>query len=175
MSLLVTIHRIPLKELAIEEKKREFASIVSGKSTYKYDKVPSKYTKDQWPTRTNLHCASCFFCSTRMPFFIPVGKDGNHFVRGANPVYCSPACAMYVVLRIDDQFTRDTKAKLVSDLVFEMTGVKGIIVPSANPYTLEKLGGTVSDRDFQNNIYTLNSIVIEKMYANRVDMIDELS
>jgi hypothetical protein len=82
---------------------------------------------------------------------------------------------MFAILQIKDHISRNNKISMLNDLVEEMTSVRANIIPSPNPHSLQKFGGTVSDRDFQNNIYMMNTAVIEKMYNSKQDIIDELS
>jgi hypothetical protein len=169
--MFVTIHRIPLKSEEEETRERMLTSLVStGKViSVQYDDIPSSYIKGEWPSKSNLLCANCAYSGNRMPFFIPVGRKGNVFSRGTNPIFCSPACACYVILQVTDSSARNRKLKLIADLMEEMFNVTDIIVPSGNPAILKKFGGTVSDLDYQ------NKKVIERMYGSKCDLIDELS
>ena len=175
--MFITIHRIPLKSEEEEERKRMLSSLVStGRvSCTQYDDLPSSYIKDEWPSKCNLICANCSYSSNRTPFFIPIGRRGDVFTRGGGPIFCSPSCASYMVLQIADSSTRNRKMSLVIDLAAEMLNSTDVIVPSADPFTLKKFGGTASDLDYQNDIYSLNKKMIERMYTNRSDLIDELS
>lgn len=175
--MFITIHRIPLKSEEEEERQRMLTSLVAtGKvSCIQYDDLPSNYTKGEWPTKCNLQCANCSYSSNRIPFFIPIGRRGDVFVRGTGPIFCSPSCACYIILQITDSSTRNRKMSLIIDLAIAMFESSDIIVPAADPFTLKKFGGTVSDLDYQNDIYSLNKHMIEKMYTNKSDLIDELS
>jgi hypothetical protein len=173
MTYLVTIYKIPLRE---EKNKAHVDAMISASSRAEnYDKVPSKYEKYTWPIRTNLQCASCSYSGSRSPFFIPVGKESGCFIRCNNPIFCSPACALYVVMQLGDVSTREKKILLIRDLAREMFGFSGVITPSPNPYILKRHGGTMSDKDFHNNIYQLNPELIGMMYQNKQDMVDDLS
>lgn len=163
---VVTIRRIPK---AVED------PVIIDKPTY--SKVSREWSKKtDWPCRTNLNCYSCGFVTSRKLFFIPVIYSNSVYSRGNSPLYCHPACAVWTLLHSGKN--RDDVSRymqLIQDLCTDMTGVRGGIVASPNPENLERFGGTMSDRDFQNHICEHNTQITKALYPDLATMHAELS
>jgi len=172
---LIRVYRIPIE---MEKKTNMLDDLLSRTSITKYDKLPASFKKiSKWPEKTNLQCASCGCTTSRRPFFVPLQEtDNGEFLRGGNPMVCSPNCAVFMAkIRITDKYKYNGTYKMILRLTAAMTGIEcNIICMPEDPVNLEKHGGSITDDNYQKKIYYLNSDVIGMLYVNKEDMIKEI-
>ena len=172
---LIRIYRIPK---VIQKKTDMLDELLSRTSITNYDKLPGSFKKlSKWPEKTNLQCASCGCTTNRRPFFIPLQEtDNGEFLRGGNPMVCSPNCAVFMAkIRITDKYKYNSTYKMIVRLSIAMTGILcNIISMPEDPVNLEKYGGSITDGDYQKKIFNLNSDIIGMLYVNKEDLIKEI-
>lgn len=174
MDFVVTIYRIPIVEYKSEKKLIEL--VQKRIETRNYDIIPSIFTKlYEWPNKSNVLCATCCCKTSRMPFFIPNRIDSEGFHRGNNPIHCSPSCAIKMVnIRVRDHYLRGQKIEMIKKLTEKMTFIPNPeIIESWDPNILEKFGGKVTDKTYQDYIYINNQEIITRLYTNKKNLIDE--
>lgn len=173
MEYIVTVYRIPVSR---NTSTKPIKTTTHTDSNSNYDHLPDRFENlYTWPPNCNLHCATCGCKTKRYPFFIPHRIEEEIFYRGTNPMNCSPSCALKLInLRCQDQYLRKHKIQMVQKLTERMTGLTGChIIESWDPLKLEKYGGHITDRQYQDQIIMNNQVIMQKLYPYKKDMIND--
>ena len=169
--LLVTIYDIELNPEIPEISEDDSCEIYEKKyiEEDEYDSLPSIFTsKNNWPTHTNLKCLNCGCVTKRIPGFIPVSKNTKgDIIRGTNPHVCSKSCAYTQIYLLYKGNQLLFIQELVDELFDRISNCNIQVTPAPYPSVLRKYGGTMTDDEFQHEIYFNNQLVIESQYANK--------
>ena len=150
------------EELADKKFLREEFTNVSKYVQTVYDKIPSKFTLDDWPTETNLLCWQCGFTFDGKPTFIPtyIRESASGIEFGVKGNMCTFNCAARWIisncnLNIEDRWRYQDNLNI---LYFLFTGTHTQIKPAPEKICLKKYGGELSDEEYWEELKKLDVV-----------------
>ena len=166
--LLVTIYGIKLENKKTDNLNKHKKINNFNNEINKYDEIPSLFINlSLWPKYCNLECVNCGCITLRRPLFIPVSKTvKGEFCRSNGPIVCSKNCGLTQINIKYREEQREYFIELFNELVYIITGYNLYATPAPERDILQKHGGSMSDKVYQLELYSLNKQMIIAQYAN---------
>lgn len=154
-----------LMELKLMESANTNEHSSDEKQVKTYDKLPIIFTKETWPTTTNILCWYCNCQFNNMPLFIPnniepsnTTIESNGYIMGTEGCFCSfNCCYSYIDLYYPSMVTNNNKKTMLKFLYKAIYGsMPDSIIHAPNKYLMVQYGGDMSINAYQNIIQKLN-------------------
>lgn len=146
----------------------ELNDAASKNAPKKYIKLPNIYTKETWPTTSNLLCLTCGLEPWGTPIFIPksIEPSAEGVTMTTHGIFCGFPCAKSYLKKkykdVDIHKYSENCAKL-RYLYKEMTGEDIDEIPETYDIEdMERHGGNLSDKEYKNKVRKLISSNISK-------------
>lgn len=142
---VMVLHGVYFSRLEKKIEKQDIPEIVQEN---KYDKIPTFYSRETWPTKTNIKCWVCDRVPKESPYFA-----ATKYIKDPTGNFCSAPCVASYIEDKTDRLHRWEMQQQLIELYYQRHGVKPkYIRPSPNKINRLEYGGIMTDDEYENQI-----------------------
>ena len=142
---VMVLHGVYFSKL---EKKIEKQEVHEYTQENKYDKIPTFYSKETWPLKTNIKCWECDRIPKGSPYFA-----ATKYLKDPTGNFCSAPCVESFIETKMDRLHRWEMQQQLFELYYQRHGIRPKhIRPSPNKINRIEYGGSMNDDDYEEQI-----------------------